>query len=98
MKYIVLQFKDELGRTVEYPIIFPEGIIHAEMADVVKHAIRRSQGRITIPTAVAAGEVFIDEVCIGKSRSESLNRGPRHGDDTFIEMIDETKGVIRDHD
>ena len=95
MKFIVIQFEDALGRVIEYPLIFPEGIIHAEMAEAVKWAIRRSTDVSSIPKAVAAGEALLDEVVVTNMRSESLGLGPRKTDEVLIGNIDTTKGVIR---
>jgi len=92
MKYIVLQIRN--GETVrEWPIIFPDMIVHSDIANVIqKHLYLQNQDS----RVIAAGLVsfFGSQVrCFGES--ETLNIESRGNEDAkLIKMFDYLHGIV----
>jgi len=85
MKYVILE--DNLG--TEYPIIFPSAITHADMADYVKHLLRRTLNMET--EVVSAGFCDITAHCHGES--ESLRVSSRPTDSLSLSFNDSISGT-----
>lgn len=93
MKYIVLEIKN--GDTKrEWPIIFPDMMVHRQVADIVQNHLAvdcKLNSRI-----IAAGSVsfFGGEVrCFGES--ETLNIESRGSEDAkLIKMFDYLHGIV----
>jgi hypothetical protein len=94
MKYIVVKVDDgKIPR--EYPILFPEALVHSEVLDAMKFGIQRSLEKPVKMECVSAGFIScmcIDAVCHGKS--ESIGISSRDEDDALIKMIDYTHGIL----
>lgn len=91
-KYIVVQVGVDVKR--EWPIIFPDMLVHSQMAETIKTHLMRNHkmtGRI-----VAAGTVsfFGGEVnCHGESETlEIESRGEE--DNSLIKMFDYLHGIV----
>lgn len=104
MKYIVLQVIDHYpagNLTREIPLIFPELLVHKDMADLLTRSLRRDlpDGRIREIKPVAAG--FLSSVAIGSSavdvchgESETLKLASRPEDSQLIHMYDYEHGIV----
>lgn len=105
MKYVVLQVTDHAARAGEddmvreLPIIFPEALVHKDMADAVGRVLRRERpdGRMREVVPVAGGFIHSMNVgskggCNGKSESLGLaSRGEQ--DDVLIACMDYLHGL-----
>lgn len=95
MKYVVMEFKFN-GLTVQYPIIFPNNLVHSGMAEAVTEVLTKQlQEMATGIKPVSAGEVtFHGEVnCSGGSVSLEL-KSRKVEDETLIHLVDYTAGII----
>lgn len=98
MKYIVLQTtpkNNEIKR--EFPIIFPDVLVHSEVAEQMQHSLMRQH--ITAKP-VAAG--FLNLVGLNLNcggRSETLNLDSRGDvDSALISMHDYYHGLVENED
>jgi hypothetical protein len=78
MKYIMLE--DTEGRKI--PIIFPEHLVHADMATMVRGLLARSQKAIAMP--VGAGFIHLGTDISVSGESETLNLQSRVIDAAYI--------------
>ena len=110
MKYIIIQYvqgpRDGEAITRELPILFPNGLTHANVAEYMQHAIREeSTGRKSGTQnehfardfkVVGAGELAsfaLDPMCGGKSETLDVeSRGI--ADSSAIKMIDYSHGIV----
>ena len=90
MKYIVLEIRiaDQYKR--EWPIIFPDMMVHKQVADII-------QDHLAIDSrAIAAGSIsfFGEQIhCFGESETLNLeSRGKE--DEKLIEMFDYLHGIV----
>ena len=94
MKYIIVQIRN--GETVrEWPIIFPDMLVHRAMADIVQNHLAVDYKQLN-RRIVAAGSFscFGGEVsCFGES--ETLNVESRGSEDArLIKMFDYLHGIV----
>ena len=93
MKYIIVQIKN--GETKrEWPIIFPDMMVHRQVAETTKwHLMRHHEQECRI---IAAGSIsfFGGEVrCSGESETLNLeSRGKE--DEKLIKMFDYLHGIV----
>lgn len=85
MKYVIL--KDENG--LEYPVIFPEKLVHKHIGESIQRLMRRSYGTRT--EIVAAGFCRLKATCYGDS--ESLKVKGR-GEDAMTISLGESLGGL----
>ena len=86
MKYIMLKLSDE--RLV--PVIFPNSLIHSEMANAVQSMLLQVHELTCEP--VSAGDIqFSDVFCSGKSSTLKLDSRP--SDAELIEGYDYNHGI-----
>ena len=96
MKYIILQtvVSNTVDVTREYPIVFPNSLVHSDVAEHMQHLLLREHGVTSI--AVAAGDlnlVGLNLNCSGKS--ETLNLDSREDiDSALISMHDYYHGIV----
>lgn len=93
MKYIVLQIRH--GETVrEWPIVFPDMMVHSRVADSVKILLSRHHGQDSRVIAAGSVSFFGGEVrCFGES--ETLNIESRGSEDAkLIKMFDYLHGIV----
>lgn len=96
MKYVILQAKIA-GVDRVYPIIFPEALVHSEMAKQMQHMIGMEFGRV--PSVRSAGFCHPSGGRFdGHSGSESLNikgNSARSDDDLrILNMPDAMQGIL----
>ena len=96
MKYVVVSFKAH-GIEREFPFIFPEGMVHKDMYQMVERNLIM-QERAESVECVGAGFISCRDVDPGESAchgmSESLgvkSRGPE--DSRLISLLDYTHGL-----
>ena len=94
MKYIM--FKDKYDRLL--PVIFPDSMIHAEVADAICRAVRRGEVSVkasdySCPMPIRAGFTQVLSVNT-EGMSESLNMKSEHGDAQVINVNDYSKGAV----
>lgn len=89
MKYIVMQVKSKKVGTLEIPFLFPEIVVHSDMAKAAAHLLRgQFQDGVIVP--ISAGffcSPDLDIVCHGKSESLNLESRPKV-DSQLIMMSD----------
>lgn len=94
MKYIVIGAKVSDQTRVEIPIVFPNIMVHADMADRVKN-ILVCEHNFQEVEVMSAGDVSFSlgqPVCSGKS--ETLDVSSRPGDSDLLRMYDYTGGLV----
>lgn len=93
MKYIVLRYQLGSLGLVEYPIIFPNCLVHAQVAEAIRQQ-GMAPGRFV--GAVSAGEInsmSLTPQCYGKS--ETLKVSSRGDiDDALIATMDYLHGYV----
>lgn len=87
MKYIVLETEQDNPQKV--PLIFPDFLVHSEMARHLREAIRRHLG--VESKAVSAGNIVFEDV-VTTGKSETLKLTSRDEDAKMIAMYDYLKG------
>jgi hypothetical protein len=105
MKYIIIHVTDigsDGGRVErEVPMIFPDLLVHKEVADFTMRLLRREQpdGRMRVVKPVAAG--FLSSMAIGHpdrqvchGESESLGLKSRPQDSKLIHLFDYAHGIL----
>lgn len=95
LKYIMLEFA--IGNTkVNYPVIFPEAMVHAEVARSMQHMVQRvmkPKGNVSV---VSAGSVTIDAWgCHGHSESLGNIKSRRDMDTKIITLFDYHHGIVK---
>ncbi|EEI9429507.1 hypothetical protein RDB90_004347 [Salmonella enterica] len=92
MKYIILRLDGKIPR--EVPVIFSDLLVHADIARAMTTMIKEdiSNTNITDVRVVSAGFCNTAVECHGKS--ESLNITSRDIDDTVINTVDYTFGLL----
>ncbi|EIY0667482.1 hypothetical protein MMC72_001608 [Salmonella enterica] len=92
MKYIILRLDGKIPR--EVPVIFPDLLVHADVAMTMTAMIKEdsSNTNITDVRVVSAGFCHTAVECHG--RSESLNIASRDIDNTVINTLDYTFGLL----
>lgn len=90
MKYVVMQVETH-GLMREFPVIFPDGITHKDMAEALR---RLPDMRMAKP--VSAGFVSSTDVGPGfHGESESLGLESRErADDELVAMLDYSMGLV----
>lgn len=92
MKYIILRLDGKIPR--EVPVIFPDLLVHADVARTMTAMIKEdsSNTNITDVRVVSAGFCNTAVECHGKS--ETLNIASRDIDNTVINTVDYTFGLL----
>ncbi|EDW2059121.1 hypothetical protein S045_001887 [Salmonella enterica subsp. enterica serovar Oslo] len=92
MKYIILRLEGKIPR--EVPVIFSDLLVHADVASTMAVMIKEDSNNasITDVRVVSAGFCNTAVECYGKS--ESLNITSRDIDDTVINTVDYTFGLL----
>ncbi|EGB8646316.1 hypothetical protein H8N91_001743 [Salmonella enterica] len=92
MKYIILRLDGKIPR--EVPVIFPDLLVHADVARAMTAMIKEgsSNTNITDVRVVSAGFCNTAVECHGKS--ETLNIASRDIDNTVINTVDYTFGLL----
>ncbi|EDU6365892.1 TPA: hypothetical protein MM834_003353 [Salmonella enterica subsp. houtenae] len=92
MKYIILRLDGKIPR--EVPVIFPDLLVHADVARTMATTIKEdsSNTNITDVRVVSAGFCNTAVECFGKS--ETLNIASRDIDNTVINTVDYTFGLL----
>lgn len=93
MKYIVVQIRN--GETVrEWPIIFPDMMVHKQIAETIKCHLMRHHDQDARIVAAGLFSCFGGEVrCFGES--ETLNIESRGNEDAkLIKMFDYLHGIV----
>lgn len=92
MKYIILRLDGKIPR--EVPVIFPDLLVHADVARATTAMIKEdsSNMNITDVRVVSAGFCNTAVDCYGKS--ETLNIASRDIDNTVINTVDYTFGLL----
>lgn len=84
MKYIMFQLKTVDRPTLFVPVIFPDVLMHKEVAESIEHVKVMPEGPFAgwcvWPKAVSAGFLY-DGICRGSSESLKLQA---HPDDSLI--------------
>lgn len=95
MKYIVLEQKFG-GMTREYPIIFPEALVHADVAEALIKTMQTTLPKAKVK-AVSAGTVnsldMLDINCHGESTTLGL-KSRESQDNNLIKMMDYSHGIV----
>jgi hypothetical protein len=91
MKYIVIRYHVGDRAALEAPILFPNWMVHALVAEAIKPILQANDASV-----VSAGECHINvRSCHGKSTSITPNVASRHEEDEkLINAIDYSHGVI----
>lgn len=93
MKYVVLEIKN--GDTKrEWPIIFPDMMVHKQVANHMQHLIRYHHNMLCDVVAAGSISFFGGEVhCSGESETLNLeSRGTE--DEKLIKMFDYLHGIV----
>ncbi|EGM2029239.1 hypothetical protein ILV69_003868 [Salmonella enterica] len=92
MKYIILRLEGKIPR--EVPVIFSDLLVHADVARSMTAMIKEdiSNANITDVRVVSAGFCNTAVECHGKS--DTLNIASRDIDDTVINTVDYTFGLL----
>lgn len=90
MKYVVIGVTMEAGNKLELPIIFPDILVHKEVAEQMRRVMRKTFSKMQSAEAVSAGfcnSAGLEPDCHGKSDSIGM---PSRGrvDDALIMMSD----------
>jgi hypothetical protein len=97
LKYIMLRIQEggRSGHMRLVPILFPEAMVHATMAEALVDAVRVEQAPAKVDV-VSAGQVRIDaEDVVVHDRSESLMLRPHTDDARIIATINYTHGIFQ---
>jgi len=91
MKYVMLSVR--VGDTIKLvPIIFPDFLVHSDVADVVKN-ILSSVHHLALGPVFSAGDISFEEVeCSGESTTLKLKSNPYDSD--VIESYSYLHGII----
>lgn len=90
MKYVMFEHDLE-GVTQKIPIIFPDRLVHADVAERMRHLLRRVHKIDAKP--VSAGFVNLGLIsCYGES--ETLGLSARNEDGAIIETMDYLHGIV----
>ncbi|HGA5503405.1 TPA: hypothetical protein ACISZU_000181 [Salmonella enterica subsp. enterica serovar Potsdam] len=92
MKYIILRLDGKLPRDV--PVIFPELLVHADVAKAMTAMIKEDSDNIHITDIRVVSAGFCNTAVECHGRSESLNIASREIDDTVINTVDYTFGLL----
>lgn len=89
MKYIIIKVKNR-----EWPIIFPDMMVHSEVADSIEQHLRLHHNVDSIPIAAGSISFFGGEVrCSGES--DTLQLESRYSEDEkLIRMFDYLHGIV----
>ncbi|HFH0413764.1 TPA: hypothetical protein ACGHO4_001002 [Salmonella enterica subsp. diarizonae serovar 61:i:z] len=92
MKYIILRLEEKIPR--EVPVIFSDLLVHADVARATAAMIKEviNNANITDVRVVSAG--FCNTVVECHGKSESLNITSRDIDNTVINTVDYTFGLL----
>lgn len=95
MKYILVKVTFANAAPREFPFIFSDHMVHAEMEKAAAYAISKSIAMPTGIQVISAGEFSSTciEGCCGESTSLGV-RSRNEGDDLAISMHDYTHGII----
>ncbi|HAT1683685.1 TPA: hypothetical protein I8Y21_004441 [Klebsiella oxytoca] len=85
MKYIILRLDGKLPRDV--PVIFPELLVHADVAKAMTTMIKEDSDNIHITDIRVVSAGFCNTAVECHGRSESLNIGSRDTDDVIINTL-----------
>lgn len=95
MKYIIVKV-DSSGDSREWPIIFPDNLIHSIMADAMRRYFYKEAEAMGHPLphveTVSAGAISIDVLYVG-GKSESLKIESKDGDYNFISCLEYNHGM-----
>lgn len=90
MKYIVLACRMTNDATLELPVVFPNNLVHREVADALVPCVQKHFPGKAV-TVVSAGEisstVFGSDMCHG--RSDTLNMNSRGAEDDALLMMND---------
>ncbi len=94
MKYIMISVIDKMGMEREYPIIFPEALVHSDVYEAISNMLT-SDKQVDQINVVSAG--FLNSLGIQtpvSGKSESLGGLKcRDSDTAAIQFIDYTHGL-----
>lgn len=95
MKYVMFQVDLGSGLKKLVPVIFPNGLVHAMVAEALT-SYRDSHGDVVIDgKPVSAGDLSVD---VGKCHgtSTTLKLSPKSDDSSVINCIDYMHGIVND--
>lgn len=93
-KYIVMAITSPGGTTWEFPVIFPDKMIHAEMFAVAKFTVPGANAEGSNVRAMSAGMIELVEVEGVGGRSDTLKLKSRgDGDAKLITLYPYTHGI-----
>lgn len=93
MKYIVLSAELGRGHSIELPIIFPDVLVHAQVAEHMLSLVRSTHGtsKVTVVSAGILSSLEFEGGCHGESTTLNIkSRGKK--DDHLIKMHDYGSG------
>lgn len=93
MKYVMLSFT-HVGIERQFPVIFPNDIIHSEAAKAFEGALRNSISARLNLKVVSAGELNVRVEVHADSRSVSIGAASRPEDTAHINGIDYNHGIV----
>ncbi len=92
MKYIVLKTKTRNGIVQKVPIIFPNFLVHQDVAKYLAGLLIKLHDREDNITVASAGEIDLGRVyCYGKSETCKVGSSP--DDNEMIEMYKYLNGI-----
>jgi hypothetical protein len=96
MKYVVMKVRIKGGMDMELPVVFPNSLVHKDMADALRMVIHESLDNVVHTEPVSAGEVSLFGTglnCSGYSETLNLHsRGSR--DSTLLVGCDYGAGIL----
>ncbi|ECG8630030.1 hypothetical protein CJG84_04740 [Salmonella enterica] len=93
MKYIILRMEGKIPR--EVPVIFPNLLVHADVASAITTMIQADTDTSTSITGIRVVSAGFCDTAVGcHGRSESLNITSRDIDDAVINTVDYTFGLL----
>lgn len=93
MKYIILRLEGKIPR--EVPVIFPNLLVHADVASAITTMIQADTDTSTSITDIRVVSAGFCDTAVGcYGRSESLNITSRDIDDAVINTVDYTFGLL----
>lgn len=93
MKYIILRLEGKIPR--EVPVIFPNLLVHADVASAITNMIQADTDTSTSITGIRVVSAGFCDTAVGcHGRSESLNITSRDIDDAVINTVDYTFGLL----
>ncbi|HFE7520463.1 TPA: hypothetical protein ACGAD2_000931 [Salmonella enterica subsp. enterica serovar Newport] len=92
MKYIILRLEGKIPR--EVPVIFSDLLVHADVASTMAVMIKEDNNNTSITDVRVVSTGFCNTAVECHGKSESLNITSRDIDDTVINTVDYTFGLL----